>query len=304
MANNTPSSSSQPVSRRVSATDSNHSSSSNSNASLRVRRNPYDPDNYWVKVEEKPRYGPVAADYSSSDESLASQASRHSVPRILSGTALQAVPYASHQHQVPQPIVPDAFQEQEVVSSRSSSHHSSSHDSIASAPGVEHVDLRDRLQFRPLLPSKMEPALPAPKTELTRLFIGQLPYDVTPSDVCDIVQLCTGGKQVYGAEIIVKFNHGVRTPTGCSHAYCYPDDADTIIAAMNKRVLVDTCGAWTAKTEAEAEVLKGYCNHIKKDRSRRFPNLPCDSVVVQLAMSQFKPRQPSKPSQTSKPRRR
>jgi hypothetical protein len=158
--------------------------------------------------------------------------------------------------------------------------------------GTLHVELEDHVTFVPY-PDDEFIAAPPPmeKSQMTRTFIGQLPYQVTEMQLQWLCHTFGGGGAVYFPERIMKRDEirGGKVPTGCIHAYCDPSILTPMMEGMHKRILVDDTGVWYAKTEAEAFTLRSYCQQLKEDRRRRFPLRPYDTVVVQHATSTYVP---------------
>lgn len=127
-----------------------------------------------------------------------------------------------------------------------------------------------------------------PADELVRLFVGQVPYDVTEQQVAWMVYETTQCN-VYHTEIIKKWT-GDHHKKGCVHTYCSPEDVITITERLHHRVLIDDAGIWVAETQEERSALEKYCESMKNDKSKRFVNRPFQPVVVEKAMSNFKPR--------------
>lgn len=138
------------------------------------------------------------------------------------------------------------------------------------------------------------PVAPMPKSDMARLFLGQLPYFVTPMQVAWMV-LELARLPVFETECIKRWgaNHSqpalAQQPKGCVHTYCLPQHRDAIIAALHRRVLVDDGGVWFAEDAAQKEALEAYCAQMKQDKSLRFRDRPYQPLVVQDAVSTFVP---------------
>lgn len=129
-----------------------------------------------------------------------------------------------------------------------------------------------------------------PKENLKRLFLGQLPYDVTSAMVTEIC-LAVTGCAVVNSEVISKKDPttGVYATTGCCHAYCAPEDADTVLTALHKRILVDVGGIWVCQSAEQTITLKKYVSQIRRTSCPlRFPGLPCAPSTAQVATSQYR----------------
>jgi len=160
--------------------------------------------------------------------------------------------------------------------------------------GTLHRTLRGQVTFVPYPTqsiSKPEPAVP--KHAMSRVFIGQLPYQVTDMQLDWLCQTFGDGANCYFPERIMKHDaqRGTKMPTGCIHAYCDPQAADFLMAGIHKRLLIDDTGVWYAQNQKEQEVLTNYTQAMKKDRSLRIHNRPYDTVVVQFATSRYMPSQ-------------
>jgi hypothetical protein len=134
------------------------------------------------------------------------------------------------------------------------------------------------------------------KKEMARVFIGQLPYQVTDMQLDWLCYTFGHGGGVYFPERIMKRDdqRGGKVPTGCIHAYCDPEILADLENGMHKRILIDDTGVWFAQTEQEAAALNEYCGMLKVDRRLRFPHRPYDTVVVQFATSSYVPPVPSR----------
>ena len=162
-----------------------------------------------------------------------------------------------------------------------------------------HVALEGKVSFMPYPTEKfyVEPA-PLPKEAMARIFVGQLPYQVTDMQLNWLCHTFGRGAAVYFPERIVKHDQlrGVKLPTGCIHAYCDPEVVSDLMCGMHKRLLIDDTGVWYANTAKEQEALTEYTQAMKKDRSLRPVNRPYDTVVAQHATSTYVPPPPPPPS--------
>jgi hypothetical protein len=158
--------------------------------------------------------------------------------------------------------------------------------------GTLHLELENRVSFIPY-PTEEFVAVPPslPKTDMVRVFIGQMPYQVTDMQLQWLCNTFGRGGAVYFPERIMKRDEtrGSKVPTGCIHAYGDPKIYDDLMSGMHKRLLIDDTGVWYAKTAEETAYLNEYCHQLKQDRRRRFPNRPYDTVVVQHATSTYVP---------------
>ena len=153
-----------------------------------------------------------------------------------------------------------------------------------------HTPLAGKVSFTPY-PKKefYRPPEPMPKDAMARVFIGQLPYQVTNMQLNWLCHTFGRGACVYFPERITKHDASkTKIPTGCIHAYCDPSVVGDLMAGMHKRLLIDDTGVWCAKSAAEQEALTEYCLAMKKDRSCRYHNRPYDTVVAQLATSRYR----------------
>lgn len=160
-----------------------------------------------------------------------------------------------------------------------------------------HSALTDRVTFVPYPAYSVPVAVTnMPKEQLARVFIGQLPYGVTDMQINWMVHIFGEGRPIFNVERIIKWNNN-HQPKGCVHAYCYQEDADAVIALLNRKILFDDAGVWYANGAAEQEVLEDYCADMKHDPKKRFRDRPYQPVVVQRAQSTFVPRCPTPPPQ-------
>jgi len=138
-----------------------------------------------------------------------------------------------------------------------------------------------------------------PKAQMARMFIGQLPYNVTDMQLNWLVDTFSGAT-VHFAERIMKRQdakinrtHGVdagaKLPTGCLHVYCDPNVVECLKTMMHKRILIDDTGVWYAQSEEEQRFLQAYCMELKADKKKRPFNRPYDTVVVTEAESTYRP---------------
>jgi hypothetical protein len=162
--------------------------------------------------------------------------------------------------------------------------------------GTLHMTLAGKVSFMPYPSDGFFVAPPTMhKDHMTRVFIGQLPYNVTDMQLQWLCATFSNGGGVYFPERIMKRDEtrGGKVPTGCIHAYCEPYVAYALQEALHKRVLIDDTGIWFAQNAAELEKLHDYCTTMKNNRRKRFQHRPYDSVVVQEATSTFVPPPPT-----------
>jgi hypothetical protein len=154
--------------------------------------------------------------------------------------------------------------------------------------GTCHVALWGEVTFVPY-PAEEFSGAPLPEDEpVVRVFLGQLPYQVTDMQVQWLCYTFGFGSAVaYPERIMKRQPNGERLPTGCVHAYATMTAVEAMAEGMHKRMLVDDTGVWHAQTVEEFEVLSRYVSAMKTDKSLRIPNHPYDSVVVQTATSNF-----------------
>jgi len=159
--------------------------------------------------------------------------------------------------------------------------------------GTLHTQLFGQLNFVPY-PTEafdvVEPTLP--KNQLVRMFIGQLPYNVTEMQLAWILYTFGGQVNMYHFERITKTDYrrgGVKIPTGCLHFHVEPQDVEPLLNFINHRLLVDDTGIWVAESLEERDTLARYCDLMKVDKSRRFQGRPYRCVHADPATSTFDP---------------
>lgn len=132
-------------------------------------------------------------------------------------------------------------------------------------------------------------AFPKEQGKMSRLFLGQLPYQVTDMQLDWLCFTFGQGGAVQYPERITKHDpmRGCKVPTGCIHAYADNDCVQSMLNAMHKRILVDDTGVWFAETQEQYNILNDYCMMMKNDRTKRYQNRPYDTVVAQFATSSF-----------------
>jgi hypothetical protein len=139
----------------------------------------------------------------------------------------------------------------------------------------------------------VEPTMP--KAAMCRVFIGQLPYQVTDMQLNWLCYTFGNGAAVHFPERIMKRDEttGNKLPTGCVHAYCDPAFYEELAVGMHKRILIDDTGVWYARDAEETKVLNEYCTFLKTHKRKRAASMPYDTVVVQFATSTYVPPPPA-----------
>jgi len=140
-----------------------------------------------------------------------------------------------------------------------------------------------------LSPSPVLQAVPA-KSDMMRLFLGQLPFCVTDDELNYAISIATGGLVLHHIERIVNWKKG-RSPTGCVHAYCLPSEVEGVLS-VHQRVLFDEDGVWCASTEGELMALRDYAAHLKHLVPPRHPTassskMPTGLLSVEQARSTY-----------------
>lgn len=127
-----------------------------------------------------------------------------------------------------------------------------------------------------------------------RVFIGQLPFNVTNAQVAWLCRTVGGVAEVQRVDHVRKRVHkcstGRQHPTGCVHVTVAADDVAGLVAGLHERVLVDDVGVWRAETAEEAAALRAYVGELAAQRKAasgdaqtHLHRRPKDTVVVQLA---------------------
>jgi len=131
-----------------------------------------------------------------------------------------------------------------------------------------------------------------PKHMLVRLFVGQVPYEVSDMQLDWLADVFCNHATIYHVERIVKKdkNTGRRLPGGCLHVYCTADEAEALIAGLNKRLLIDDTGVWYARDLYEQDTLDEYVHSLRSGAVPKFQERPYDTVVVEPARSTYVPR--------------
>jgi hypothetical protein len=170
-------------------------------------------------------------------------------------------------------------------------------EAAASAPelprGTLHPMLRGHVCFVPFEADEGLGAATgaAPEQATTRVFIGQLPFDVSAARIQWMCQ-AVAGCAVASPQRIVRTVCGVRQPTGGVHVFCDEQQLAVLQQNLHKRVLVDDTGLWFAATAAQKICLDSYVAYLHANRDARRAGRPYDSVVVQRATSSFAGRHP------------
>jgi len=131
------------------------------------------------------------------------------------------------------------------------------------------------------------------KSDMKRIFLGQLPFCVTDDQLNYAIGIATCGLMLHHVERIVNWKKG-RSPTGCVHAYCRHEDVDTILSA-HLRIRFDEEGVWFARNEAEAEALKKYVPAVASPVAIDASNsvvpsaMPSGLVTIEVARSTYVP---------------
>lgn len=142
------------------------------------------------------------------------------------------------------------------------------------------------------------PPLPPPPVDcsMTRVFIGQLPYDLPPAR---LEWICAefGGQAIARVEHITAYvpQRRAKVATGCINGYVPTEGMEDFLARLHKRVLVDSDGVWFARDEDETASLAKYCAEMQNDWRRRFPNRPSGALVAQPATSTFQQKRENRP---------
>jgi len=158
-----------------------------------------------------------------------------------------------------------------------------------------HTQMANKVSFLPYPDEEFfAPGPSLPKDHMSRVFIGQLPYQVTDMQLQWLCSTFGNGVSVHYLERIVKHDKsGAKLATGCVHAYCRPDQVEALMDGMHKKLLIDDTGVWYAQNDVELEALSAHTTQMKKDRRKRPQNRPYDTVVAQLATSTYVPKPPS-----------
>jgi len=160
--------------------------------------------------------------------------------------------------------------------------------------GTLHSQLEPYVTFIPypteefVNPNKSRCHAPSEGT-MSRVFLGQLPYQVTDMQLDWLCYTFGNGGAVHFPERITKHDpmRGCKMPTGCIHAYVENHHAAAMLNALHKHILVDDTGVWFAENADQQAVLNDYCLMMKNDKTKRYQNRPYDTVVAQFATSSY-----------------
>jgi len=158
--------------------------------------------------------------------------------------------------------------------------------------GTLHVQLNGKVAFIPYPASSVAiEKEELPKNMLERLFVGQVPYEVSDMQLDWIAQVFCDAR-INRIERIVKRDKstGKRLPGGCCHVYCTAEDADALINGLNKRLLIDDTGVWYARTDDEYDQLEEYVKELHSGSVSKYKERPYETVVVEPAKSTYVPR--------------
>ena len=127
----------------------------------------------------------------------------------------------------------------------------------------------------------------------TRLFIGQLPSNINSMVLdwmCEVfvkpyVSFLISGPLLYGMEMIIDWT--TRKSKHCIHVHTPSHMTQTVIAALDGRMLFDNYGVWYASNKSQRDVLGRYCAEFLVQNSHGHCRR---AIVVQEAVSTFKRR--------------
>jgi len=122
-----------------------------------------------------------------------------------------------------------------------------------------------------------------------RMFLGQLPYNVTEMQLYWICAVF-GGDIAQPQRITKTTDKGEKIPTGGVHVMCDETSFQLLLSGMHKRVLIDDTGLWFAENHAQKANLDSYVAYLHTHKKARKAGRPYESVVVQEANSTFVPR--------------
>jgi len=166
---------------------------------------------------------------------------------------------------------------------------SDQHNAAQSGRTMHHTSLSG---FVPHVPFPTEAFVPpttqAPKDQLSRIFIGQLPYNATDMEICWLFWHFAG-IPVFHIERIVQWRKN-RQPSGCVHAYVFERDRIAVMS-LDHTLLFDDCGVWVAETSPQRRQLEDYCSFLSDHRESRPFQRPYQMVRVQEAVSTYHPKQ-------------
>ena len=129
----------------------------------------------------------------------------------------------------------------------------------------------------------------AEEPALVRVFLGQLPYNLSAAMVNWLCYTFGGRHTLVHIDPITKRQNtnGARLPTGCAHAFGSPKGVAALVTRIHRKVLVDTTGVWHARNATELAALRGYVEMLQRHPELRASNRPYDLVAVQLSTSTY-----------------
>lgn len=131
-----------------------------------------------------------------------------------------------------------------------------------------------------------EPSFAIDKVRLAKIFLGQLPHDITISQCLYAITVATEGKvMIYRIELIMKSKRNVLAPTGCAHVYCHPSQQNMLLE-INNRVLFDNNGIWMGHTERGRREVKILEDHLFFNPIYIGKEMPRATMKVELAHSE------------------
>jgi hypothetical protein len=151
--------------------------------------------------------------------------------------------------------------------------------------GTVHHELWGRVGFHAYPTQAFIPPTHVDPTEAAgagtvRIFLGQLPYAVTPMQVHWIAYRFAGGTLLHNVSCIAKRYQPASS--GCVHAIVSRAGFDAMVAVIHKRLLFDDTGVWFAGSPEEQAHLHAYLSDMWCHK-RPLHNLPRNPVVVQEA---------------------
>jgi hypothetical protein len=146
-----------------------------------------------------------------------------------------------------------------------------------------HHQLRGEVDYHPFPADQMGQTDPAPPREhLVRLFVGQLPYNLSDDAFAYAIKFTTGGSKVYHIERILKRGR----PGGCLYTYCAREDVDAILN-VSHRILFDDSGFWAPSTDAQAASLQQHVSMLAHNELLRPVVVPWQTMTVEISRSHF-----------------
>jgi len=133
------------------------------------------------------------------------------------------------------------------------------------------------------------------ESNFARLFLGQLPFFITSSQIQWIVSTFANGAFVKDMERITKKSRtpgGPRLPTGCLHCNVQRENLQMCCDRLHKKILIDDTGVWYASSPVEQQALDEYVRLLEADPRRRFADRPHKLVTCEVAHSSFYPSNP------------